>query len=113
MRSASFCLSCLVGMSILAYAPGEAWGQSYRYGVTVLQPLTGHSSVSMNAINNRGEVVGVSYGSPINNQAPYVYRPGTGMQALPFPSGYAFSVPTDINDNGVIVGYTQPTWSAE
>src|SRR5262249_4505277 len=36
-----------------------------------------------------------------------------GVQELPRPAGYAFSVPTDINDAGVIVGYAQPTWSAE
>ena len=58
-------------------------------------------------------MVGVSYGSPISNQVPYVHRPGQGTQPLPFPPGMAFSVPTDINDSGVIVGYAQPNWSAE
>ena len=83
------------------------------YAVTVIPPQSGHYSVSANAINNAGAVVGVSYGSPINNQQPYLYLPGVGVQPLPFPPGYAFSVPTDINDAGVIVGYAQTTWSNE
>lgn len=90
-----------------------AMAQPFRYNVTVLDPLPGHSRVSTNAINNNGAVVGVSYGSPIDNQHPYLYLPGEGVQALPFPPGYAFSVPTDINDAGTIVGYAQTTWSDE
>jgi uncharacterized membrane protein len=100
-------------LSAAATTATPALGQSFRYSVTIIPPLPGHSSVSTNAINNRGEVVGVSYGSPINNQAPYIYRPGVGVQALPFPPGRAFSVPTDINDNGVIVGYAQTSWIDE
>jgi probable HAF family extracellular repeat protein len=96
----------------LALAP-TTLAQGYRYSVTLLSPLPNHSSLSTNAINNRGEVVGVSYGSPINNQAPYLYRPGVGVEALPLPPGYAFVVPTDINDSGVVVGYAQTTWSDE
>jgi uncharacterized membrane protein len=102
-------LPAALTLSILAHLT-QAQGQ---YSVTVIDPFPGHSSVTTNAINNRGEVVGVSYGSPIDNQGPYVYRPGQGVQALPFPPGMAFSVPTDINDDGAIVGYAQPTWSDE
>ena len=85
----------------------------FRYSVTVLEPIGDHYRVDPTAINNRGEVVGVSVGSPIDNQVPFIYRPGTGLEPLPLPPGYAFSVPMDINDNGVIVGFAQPTWSAE
>jgi hypothetical protein len=106
-------------VQVIRYLIGSLFGfgaaasaQPY-YSLTFLNPLPGHSSLSMNAINNRGEVVGVSYGSPISNQTPYLYRPGFGMQALPRPSGHQFSVPTDINDHGMIVGYAQPTWLAE
>src|SRR4026208_6744 len=62
------------------------------YSVAVIDPLPGHSSVSTNAINNPGEAGGVSYGSPINNQTPYIFRPGQGggVQPLPFPPGMAF-----------------------
>ncbi len=93
----------------LCAAPAQA--QSYRYSVTVIDPLPGHFLVSTNAINNVGDVVGVSYGSPIDNQRPYLYRPGVGVQELPRPTGYLFSVPTDINDDGAIVGYAQVTWN--
>src|SRR5262245_24744727 len=90
-----------------------ALAQDYRYNVTVLNPLPGHSSLTARAVNNAGQVIGVSYGSPINNQTPVIYNPGVGVQALPLPPGYAFSVPYDINDQGVIVGYAQTTWSDE
>ncbi|MBY0308462.1 MAG: DUF3466 family protein, partial [Phycisphaerales bacterium] len=88
------------------------------YSVTRIDPLPGDSSVTLFAINNRGEAVGVSYGSPISNQRPFVYRPGVNGAAgtvtvIPFPAGKTFSVPMDINDNGVVVGYAQSTWSDE
>jgi uncharacterized membrane protein len=104
-------------LNLIALAAGlcsaSAQAQSHRYSVTVIDPLAGHSRVSTNAINNLGDVVGISYGSPIDNQRPYLYRPGVGVQELPLPAGYLFSVPTDINDDGAIVGYAQTTWSDE
>lgn len=100
-------------MLALVLAASAAPGQTYRYDVTVLDPLPGHSSLSARAINNAGQVIGVSYGSPINNQTPVIYSPGAGVQPLPQPPGYAYSVPYDINDQGVIVGYAQTTWSDE
>lgn len=103
--------AAFAALSLVSLAAAGASAQSYS--LAVVQPLPGHSTVSINALNGRGEAVGVSFGSPINNQAPYLWRPGVGTVALPLPPGFAYSVPTDINDDGVIVGFAQPTWSAE
>jgi hypothetical protein len=99
-------------LSLLAASTG-ALAQTHRYTVTFLTPLPGHSDMTLSAINNQGVVVGTSTGSGIANQLPFIYRPGIGVQALPLPPGHQYSVPTDINDNGVIVGYAQPTWADE
>lgn len=102
-----------MALALTASAAAFSAVNAQTYNVTVIPPQPGHSSVSANAINNLGEAVGVSYGSPITNQQPYIFRPGLGAQSLPFPPGYTFSVPTDINDAGVVVGYAQTTWSNE
>ena len=81
----------------------EAGAQTFRYRVTpIANPLVAANRVFANAINNRGEVVGVAEGSP---NRPILFRPGIGTTVLPVPTGYSVSTPTDINDAGVIVGY--------
>ncbi|HZW07056.1 MAG TPA: GC-type dockerin domain-anchored protein [Phycisphaerales bacterium] len=64
------------------------------------------------AINNHGVVVGWWYGSPVTNRQPFIYSQSSGYTLLPKPAGHQFSVPMDINDAGVIVGFAAPSWEA-
>ncbi|HYD01161.1 MAG TPA: GC-type dockerin domain-anchored protein, partial [Phycisphaerales bacterium] len=63
------------------------------------------------AINDSGVVVGWWYGSPVTNRQPFIYSQSSGYTLLPKPAGLEFSVPMDINNAGVIVGFACPTWS--
>jgi uncharacterized membrane protein len=105
--------SRILSLIAAAGACSAAMGQSYRYDVSEIVPLPGHSILYPNAINSHGTVVGWSMGSPVDNQSPWIWTASEGTRALPKPPGYLWSAATDINDAGVIVGYAQPVWSAE
>ena len=55
------------------------------------------------AINNNGLVVGTKLNAS-NNREPLFSVGGGSWQALPVPAGGVNVFPTDVNDNGVIVG---------
>jgi probable HAF family extracellular repeat protein len=50
------------------------------------------------AINNRGEVVGIS------NDGPFIWSAAGGLRPLPVPAGYTEFQPFAINDAGTIAG---------
>jgi uncharacterized membrane protein len=101
--------SLLAVAGLCAAAAGQP---SYRYSVSEIVPLPGHSFVYPNAINTHGTVVGWSFDWP-GVESPWIWTAATGTRALPKPPGFEWSRPTDINEEGVIVGYALPVWSAE
>jgi probable HAF family extracellular repeat protein len=68
-----------------------------------IQTITGGNSFSW-GMNNLGWVVGQWNGTP--NQS-FLYTPATGMQLLPTLGGTR-GVALDVNDNGQVVGWSEP-----
>jgi hypothetical protein len=95
-------------MLVLA-AGGPCLAQTHRYSATPINPTPATDIVPI-ALNSRGEAVGVATGLA---RTPYLYRPGQGTTQLPAPPGYPYVVPTDINDQGVIVGYCMTGFTSE
>jgi len=64
------------------------------------------------ALNNTGTVVGRLLVSGTNNYQPLVSVNGSTWAALPAPAGAMSVFPTDVNDNGLIVGVSfSPQWN--
>ena len=66
-----------------------------------LGALAGATDSRATAINDIGEVVGVSGG------LPFVWSASAGMQPLPEMDDWAFTTPHDINAGGLVVGETR------
>jgi uncharacterized membrane protein len=66
-----------------------------------LPPLAGDSATRAEAINNQGQVVGISSGDQIS---PVIWENGVPRLIWPKPVDSGLMQPTDINDAGVIVG---------
>lgn len=68
-------------------------------GMTDLGRLPGTTGHAMaGAINDRGDVVGVSGGRP------FLWSVGGGMRDLGLPSGATYAVPLDMSEDGRVVG---------
>lgn len=98
-----------LGFPILAganagHTPIDAPDNALAYAVVEIPPLQGDVRFDPTAINNRGDVVGVSLGP--NNRLPYpaFYSHATGTIALPTLPGLEFGIAYDINEAGIIVG---------
>ena len=69
---------------------------------SVYTPLPGDAA----AINNGGQIVGVTEDVPADPAIAYfLNEPGAEPIPLPPPNGVGESIATDINDEGIIVGY--------
>ena len=88
---------------LLSGVAGDAWGQ-VQYKVTDLGTLPGGTSSYPFAINNLGQIAGVSYTS-IDVASAFLYSGGT-MQNLNDLLGGENSVATGIDDKGQVVGYS-------
>lgn len=95
----------------LSAVPAAALFAQPQYIVDPIEAPPNGFALYPSAINNSGQVVGWWYGSPVTNREPFIYSFANGYQTLPKPDGFQFSVPMDINDNGIIVGFACPTWS--
>ncbi len=86
---------------------GAVWTPDGAGGYTIelLDPLPGqtppHVHTSAMAINNRGDIIGISY-NPGYSGGPTVWFNGPGGIVALGPG--APSPPSDVNDNGVVVG---------
>lgn len=101
LRITNFVIALVVG--------GPCLAQSHRYAATPINPSPS-TDIYPIALNGRGEAVGVATGL---SRTPYLYRPGVGTTQIPAVPGYPYTVPTDINDDGVIVGYCMTAFSSE
>lgn len=74
-------------------------------GFTVLPPLPGHPGAELNAVNERGQIAGISVppGGWVDGVTPVLWNRGR-PHALPVPDGVGISVAEDVNDWGDIVG---------
>lgn len=96
---------------VLAALPAASLLAQPEYTVDPIEAPPDGFALYPTAINNSGHVVGWWYGSPVTNREPFLYSSSNGYQVLPKPAGFQFSVPMDINNDGVIVGFACPTWS--
>jgi len=111
----------VAGFAVLAQSPGEpmhavVWDAQNR--MHDLGTLGGQSSEAV-ALNNRGQVIGLSETSP-SYYRPFIWDAQTGMVPIDVPA-YDVSV-SDINDSGTVVGafdrtyyqsYTPFKWTKE
>jgi hypothetical protein len=95
----------VVGLLAFLVGAPAVIAQTPRYTVTLVPPLPGNETVNITAINNHGAVVGTSSGPSTSVQLPFYFHPSTGTVPIPVPVGYAYSFVTDINDQGVIIGF--------
>ncbi|HEY3329694.1 MAG TPA: hypothetical protein VGK19_06720 [Capsulimonadaceae bacterium] len=97
-----------------APAVNPASVRTLLYRVTVLEDPKNRHFVEARAINNRGEVVGVSVTQPAPGRAPewhgFIYHGGK-YNALPPLLGNRYSEAVAINDGGVVAGTSSPTAS--
>ena len=70
-----------------------------QYRVTDIGFAPGTSRNRPEALNNYGQVVGMS------DRVPYIWSPQEGLQPLPLPAASASVRPIDLNDHGWIVGF--------
>jgi probable HAF family extracellular repeat protein len=88
-------------------------GRSGRYTATELRPLPGDSASAATAINERGQVVGISgecdqaVGRFTAKHAVLWERDGTPV-TLPTLGGLSWHTPTAINARGDVVGFSNP-----
>lgn len=101
----------LFGAFMAVTAPAALLRAQPEYTVDPIETPPNGFAVYPSAINNSGYVVGWWYGSPVTNRQPFLYSALSGYRVLPKPTGLQFSVPMDINDAGIIVGFACPTWS--
>src|SRR5579864_5486124 len=73
------------------------------YKIKDLGSLPGGKSCTPNAINSRGDVVGMADNGSSWGQA-FLWTEAAGMKALPALPGAVSSSANDINDHGEIVG---------
>jgi probable HAF family extracellular repeat protein len=80
----------------------------YRDGkMTELGTLPGHSYSSAQAINDKGQVVGISAPTGMSDARAFLYPSNGEMVGLgTLESDDLYSVATDINESGVIVGFS-------
>jgi uncharacterized membrane protein len=76
----------------------------YPYKIYDLGTLPGGSNTIPNAINSKGEIVGITSDSLNDNKAFY-WKSTTGLKPLPLLAGGRSSSAEDINDRGEIVGF--------
>jgi probable HAF family extracellular repeat protein len=97
-------LSCLV---VLLMAGSSALADSdYPYTVTDIGLLPDSFSTVPLAINSDGVIVGWAQGPQAQTRG-FIWDAKSGITLIPNPAGYAFSVPRDISDTGVIVGHAK------
>jgi probable HAF family extracellular repeat protein len=102
----------LTDVSDTCFGGPQQWGFLWQRGVMRgLPPLAGDCDAVAEALNNRGQVVGVSQG--VSATGKFVQRPviWSNNQAIelnaliPTSSGWTLSYANGINDAGEIVGY--------
>ena len=101
-----FSLRSVAGIAAaLACTSGAALAEPPQYKVTILGHVVpgDYAFPVPTAINEAGEIVG-RYTSAGWTQEGFIWRPGEGTSALPSPDGLPYSIPAEINDDGVIVG---------
>lgn len=83
----------------------------WRNGAATLLPLlNGAIQGQATAINNRDEIVGIAFDSAGRGRAVQWKNTGGAYQAIDLGTlGWEISGARDINDNGVVVGYSYPS----
>lgn len=84
------------------FAADSAFRWSNRRGLEPLQPLAGAASATATAINNRGQIVGMS-GDPYPHSHPVVWNSPLPTR-LVLPSSAIGGAAVTINDQGTIAG---------
>lgn len=101
-------LGQIVGLS---YTSGDAEYRAFLWdetgGMRDLETLPGHEDSEAVAINNAGQVIGMS-GVFLGEQAGFIYDPANGMRPIldlvPGGLGWSRFEPMDLNDAGQIIG---------
>jgi len=103
----------VVGEAYLSTGMKHAFLWDRVNGIKSLGVLPNHSYSTATAINNAGEVVGVSAPLQSQSQDAFLYVPGKGMKGIGHLPGHVKSLAYDINDHGQIVGFSAKSSFAE
>lgn len=103
----------VVGEAFLSTGMKEAFRWDATNGIKSLGVLPNHNYSTATAINNAGEVVGVSAPLRSQSQEAFLHVPGKGMRGIGHLQGHVKSLAYDINDHGQVVGFSAKSTFSE
>jgi hypothetical protein len=94
----------VVGYSYSSSSPWRAWRYQGGRRIT-LEPPAGYETSHAVAINAAGEVAGRADAGSRSNARAVAWTAGDVVRLLPLPDGFTAAEATDIDDDGVVVGF--------
>ena len=94
----------VVGFSYTSSSPIRGWRYQGGQQVT-LEPPAGYDTSHAEAINAAGEVAGRADAGSLTSARAVAWTSGNVVRLLPLPDGFTAAQATDIDDDGVVVGF--------
>jgi hypothetical protein len=94
----------VVGFSYTSSSPQRGWRYQGGRHIT-LEPPAGYETSHAVAINAAGEVAGRADTGSLTTARAVAWTAGDVVRLLPLPDGFTAAEATDIDDDGVVVGF--------